>query len=320
MVKLQKNTSGAQDHFIVASLLIRNRINSIIVKGSIGRKKVIALTTDVKQFLENLLQGDNLENLILTQPEHLTSLISGISNHYPNFVIPNSDENLLLRNVFVNHGYNSDDFDKLEFIKRINVDTCPYCNRSYIYYLSRIGKIKPQIDHFYPTNLYPFLALTFYNLIPSCQTCNGFGAKEGNCPILNDMINPYLIENENFEFTYKIKHINFLNPLLDKNSVELLMRRKIEGNTKILKLDKLYQQHSDHLLELIIKSKVSYSDKYRAYLHSYQGLEFSNSEIDRMILGNYSDEADIHKRPLAKMYQDIGLSLGLIKRSNNGNN
>ncbi|SKC03342.1 hypothetical protein SAMN05421800_12243 [Chryseobacterium balustinum] len=28
------------------------------------------------------------------------------------------------------------------------------------------------------------------------------------------------------------------------------------------KLDQLYQQHSDHLLELIIKSNVSYSDEY----------------------------------------------------------
>ncbi|PJJ67342.1 hypothetical protein [Chryseobacterium geocarposphaerae] len=315
MVKLKKNTNGAQEHMVIASSLIRKRINSVISKGSIGRDKVIALTNDVKNFLENLLIGDKLENLILTQPEDLTSLIRGISINYPNFINPNSDENLLLRNVFVVHGYNHDDFDKLEFIKRINVDTCPYCNRSYIYYLSRVGKIKPQIDHFYPTNLYPFLALTFYNLIPSCQTCNGFGAKEGNCPILHDMINPYLIENEDFEFTYKIKHINFLNPLMDKNSVELLMRRKIDGNTKILKLDQLYQQHSDHLLELIIKSKVSYSDKYRTYLKSYAGLKFNNSEIDRMILGNYSEEDDIHKRPLSKLYQDIGLSLGLIKRS-----
>lgn len=314
MIKLQKNTKEAEDHYKLVSDLIKKRIDSVVIKKSIGRSPVISLTDEVQQFLEDLLVEKNLKNLILVEPENIHSLIKGISTHHPSFIVPESNENLILRNVFISHGYNHKNFDKLQFIKRIKLDTCPYCNRSYLYYLSRKGEIKPQIDHFFPTHIYPFLALAFYNLIPSCQTCNGFGAKEGHCPILSDLINPYLIENDNFQFTYKIKHINFLNPLYDKNSVELLMRHKLNGHTKIFKLDDLYQQHSDHLLELIIKSKVSYSDKYRSYLHSFNNLKFNDSEIDRMILGNYSDEADIHKRPLAKMYQDIGLALGLIKR------
>ena len=76
----------------------------------------------------------------------------------------------------------------------------------------------------------------------------------------------------------------------------------------------MYQQHTDHVLELIVKSKVAYSDKYRTYLHSFKGLEFSDAEIDRMILGNYTKEDEIHKRPLAKLYQDSGVEVGVIKR------
>ncbi|OFX75301.1 MAG: hypothetical protein A2X12_06150 [Bacteroidetes bacterium GWE2_29_8] len=312
MVKLQRNSTEAEKHLLIAKKLIEKRINSVLIGGSIGRNLVIALTPNVITFLKNLLNGDNLRKLILTSPEDLPSLITGISAAYPSFIVPNSNENRILRNVFISHGYEHKGFDKLEFIKRINIDTCPYCNRNYIYYLSKAGKIKPQIDHFYPTNIYPFLALTFYNLIPSCQTCNGFGAKEGNDPLQVNLINPYLIENQDFKFTYKINHINFLNPLLDKNSVEVKFRHQLAGHTNIFKLDKIYQQHSDHVLELVIKSKVAYSSKYRTYLHSYKGLKFNDAEIDRMILGNYSKEDEIHKRPLAKMYQDIGKELGLI--------
>jgi hypothetical protein len=314
MIKLQRNSTEAEKHFLIAKKLIEKRINSVLASNSIGRANVISLTPNITNYLTDLLNGDNLRRLIIASPENLPSLIAGISLSYPSFIVPNSDENLILRNVFISHGYEHQEFDKLEFIKRINIDTCPYCNRNYIYYLSKAGKIKPQIDHFYPTNIYPFLALTFYNLIPSCQTCNGFGAKEGNDPLLVNLVNPYLIENHNFKFTYKINHINFLNPLHDKNSVEVRFRHQLSGHTNIFKLDKLYQQHSDHVLELVIKSKVEYSNKYRTYLHSYKGLNFNDDEIDRMILGNYSKEDEIHKRPLAKMYQDIGIELGLIKR------
>lgn len=314
MIRLQKNNTEAHAHMLIAERLIRKRINSLLASGSIGRTSVIHLTPATTAYLTNLSIGHNLRNLILTSPENMPSLIAGISATYPDFVTPNSNENLILRNVFISHGYEHKEFDKLDFIKRINIDTCPYCNRSYIHYLTKNGKIKPQIDHFYPTNIYPFLALTFYNLIPSCQTCNGFGAKEGKDPLLVNLINPYLIENHNFKFTYKINHINFLNPLLDKNSVEVKFRHHLTGHLNVFKLDKLYQQHSDHVLELIVKSKVAYSDKYRTYLRSYKGLKFNDAEIDRMILGNYSKEDEIHKRPLTKMFQDIGIELGLIKR------
>ena len=180
--------------------------------------------------------------------------------------------------------------------------------------MSKTGNIKPQIDHFYPKSIYPFFAASFYNLVPSCQTCNGFGAKEEKDPTVEGLTNPYLLENDSFSFTYKIKTINFLDSLLDKSSVEVKFKNQLPGHLTVFKLDKLYEQHSDHVIELIIKSKIEYSKEYRSYLKSYRdkGLSFNDSEIDRMILGNYSKEGEIHKRPLAKLYQDIGKELGLI--------
>lgn len=266
----------------------------------------------MRPYLSSLLTGDNLKTLITADPSSFTSIISYIRLHNPDFIIPGTDDNMVLRNIFITSAYDKDEFSKPDFIKRIDLDTCPYCNRSYIYYLSDRYIIKPQLDHFYPKSIYPFFGVSYYNLIPCCQTCNGIGVKEENDPMDLDLISPYLLDNDHFKFTYRVRNINFLNPLTDKYSVEIRFQHAIAGHLNVFKLDLLYAQHTDHVLELIMKSKVEYSDRYRKYLRSYAGFKFSDKEIDRMILGNYSTAAEVHKRPLAKLYQDIGKQLGLI--------
>jgi hypothetical protein len=42
--------------------------------------------------------------------------------------------------------------------------------------LNKSKELMPEIDHFYPKDKYPFLAVSFFNLIPSCLTCNGLSA------------------------------------------------------------------------------------------------------------------------------------------------
>ncbi len=57
------------------------------------------------------------------------------------------------------------------FIQALNIDVCPYCNRQYIFTISK-GTGRPQIDHFYPQEEYPYLSCSLYNFIPSCAQCN----------------------------------------------------------------------------------------------------------------------------------------------------
>lgn len=52
---------------------------------------------------------------------------------------------------------------------------CPYCNADMVYTITcdDNGKTyKSAFDHFYPRSRYPFLGLSLYNLIPSCDRCN----------------------------------------------------------------------------------------------------------------------------------------------------
>ena len=57
------------------------------------------------------------------------------------------------------------------------VKFCPYCNAETVesFEFRRDGKLcvaKTAFDHFYPRARYPFLALSLYNLIPTCNRCN----------------------------------------------------------------------------------------------------------------------------------------------------
>lgn len=52
---------------------------------------------------------------------------------------------------------------------------CPYCQQSLavtIYRDNKSKSLRPTLDHYYPKHKYPYLALSLYNLIPSCHPCN----------------------------------------------------------------------------------------------------------------------------------------------------
>lgn len=314
MIKLYINSAVAEDHFKIVKPLVQKRIDSVLTTGYTTYNKVRRYpSNDLRDYLTLLRNDDELRTLVSAPPSAFEGIIDYMSGNLIGAITSGSDDNLVLWNIFISHSYNKKEFKKLDFIKRISLGTCPYCNRSYIYHLPEQYKVKPQLDHFYPQSIYPFFGVSFYNLIPCCQTCNGLDVKADNDPVSIGLINPYLLEEGQFEFTYKIVNINFMNPLADKTSVELRFKNAIRGHLNTFKLHLLYAQHADHVSELIIKSKVAYSERYREYLRTYTGFNLSNAEIDRLILGNYSTITDTHKRPLSKLYQDIGRKLGLIE-------
>ncbi len=315
MIPLQINNLFADAHYLAVKDDVLHHIDRVLRAGKIKKNKVdVNLSLDLRAYLTTLNDETNnsLKDLIVLNPDELFNYVSQQNNTHSSFINLTHDDNIILKNIFVNHGYEKG-LKKWDFINRIKVDTCPYCNRNYIYTTSRNKKIKPEIDHFYPKYKYPQLALSYYNLVPSCKSCNGFGAKEDKDPFTEDLINPYLLQMDDFVFTHKIKNIAIINPLVGKSDVEIHFKSALQGHLNVFNLKDLYELHHDHVLELIIKKRLKYSKKYRDYLSSYKGLQFSKSEIDRMILGNYTLEKEQHKRPLSKLYQDIGRELGLIK-------
>ena len=310
MIRIPQNNILAESHFNNIKEVIKNRITKITLQRNPRLKKnnvFIPLSESNKSKLIELLDDNVLNEIITCEPNQLRLILDKYESYNT------SDElSKFTYNIFVKHGY--DNIQKYDFIKNIGLNTCPYCNRSYIYTLNKNEKLKPEIDHFYPKDKYPILAVSYYNLIPSCPTCNGFGAKENNDPIDKELINPYEIQDDDFKFNVEINNINIVNPItnIDEDSVDISFSKGQDGNIKIFGLNELYKEHRDIVIELYVKSQLEYSKDYKNYLKSFDKLNFSNEEINRLIICNYSDNQDLHKRPLAKLMRDVAKQFELI--------
>ena len=65
-----------------------------------------------------------------------------------------------------------------DLVDKLNIKTCPYCNRQFIYTFNGRAPERPELDHFYPKANYPLFCLSFYNLIPACHSCNHVKSEE----------------------------------------------------------------------------------------------------------------------------------------------
>jgi len=231
----------------------------------------------------------------------------------------------IIKYIFIEKGYESiiSKSKKKEIayklVQSIGVNSCPYCNRNYISVISdtNIKKniTRPQLDHFFPKDTYPFLACSFYNLIPSCSTCNHM--KSNKNAYLENLVSPYEITNNTFKFSYTLNNTDILNIGIQesskydyKDSINIIFDKKNETNEKYFELEKLYnQEHRDVVIELLVK-KAYYP---QSYINELSNFGFGQDEIYRYLFSNYNQDDDLHKRPLSKLVRDISEELGLLK-------
>ncbi|MFD1604696.1 hypothetical protein ACFSJW_14895 [Flavobacterium artemisiae] len=213
------------------------------------------------------------------------------------------------------------------YIKASGIKTCVYCNAqltvvtSFSFYDKKEKKRKPKVlaklelDHFYSKSKYPFLCTSFYNLYPVCGNCNG--AKYNNT-INFELYTEDLNDLDKFKFWIDEKSI--LNYWLSLKNTDLKVHfESIDGSfefineyNKMFGIQGIYDTQIDIAEELVHKAKV-YNDIYKKSLvESFKTLFPDKSILDRLIVGNYADASDIHKRPMAKYSQDIAKQLNLI--------
>ena len=312
MLSLTSNQVLIEEHKNNFITILTKRIDRIISLGYLNKNGVkIYLSPYNESFLEFIQKETVLEKIIGASPLQLKAVIRWISIYYPDGKDKSKELYDFLYNIFVSSGYNK--IDKFEFMKNSGLKTCPYCNRNYIYTIDKNRNIKGEIDHFYPKDLYPILGVSYYNLIPSCQTCNGLNAKGNKDSYLERLKNPYEIEVDDIKFNFKINSSNIFNPLKDEESIDIYFEKELSAHNDFFSLDLLYKEHRDIVLELYLKAKHEYVQEYINYLYSYKGLEFSDEDIYRFITCGYINEEDLHKRPLSKLILDISEELGLLK-------
>jgi len=303
MVLINFNQKLYNKHIEKISIKLRENI-----KKSLTRYYRTSITL---KCLKYLAQNDVIENLLKADPKKLKLQIEYFQTNFPTSIKKGKELNKILRNEIFEKEYNNWSsrtiYGAYKFVEDLKLKTCPYCNRNYTFIVNeKDGKLRPEIDHFYPKSLYPFLAMSFYNLIPSCTICNHTKSdiqKDG-------LLNPYDIKNNSFKFTYTPKNIDFVNVKKEQYSFDNFEINIIgnDNNIKLFKLKELYTQHKDIVLELLIK-KAYYP---HSYIKELENFGFSENEIYRYLFSNYKKNEDLHKRPLSKLIKDISEELKLI--------
>ena len=217
--------------------------------------------------------------------------------------------------------------DKKELVRITGVTVCPYCNRNFINVTEEANT--SQLDHFFPKNEYPLLALCFYNLIPSCYGCNN---KKSTSKFYISPYDESITDiDELLKFSLNIKSADFINnsesiDIIIKDDIseeglkqleskdKLSVRQKLLKDKYVIDTRSLYKLHTDVIQELLWKQEV-YSNSYKIKLEEILATsdkKFSKYEIDRMIVGYYTDKENYGKRPLSKMVIDISKEIGLV--------
>jgi hypothetical protein len=272
------------------------------------------------QFVEN-----NLEKIITSPPHQLLDINKEIKKKWLSVdpCLKNLEANFkdLLEKVFDYEGFRNGNLlgsRNTLWFNSLNLKTCPYCNRNWISHVTNengIVKHYFDIDHYFPKYEYPWFALSFYNLIPSCTICNQRikGKKKLN---LLDHLHPYL---DDFDELVKFNvPTNSLDVFFDKNvkiELDIIPRpplinedenfKRAKNHYEFFNLKNLYEIHLDYVRELLQK-RIIYSKSYVELLKKdYEEIFSSPDEIPRMLFGNYVLPDQIHERPLAKLTKDL---------------
>ncbi|WP_145335716.1 hypothetical protein [Paenibacillus xylanexedens] len=284
---------------------------------------------------------NNFDELVTGKPEILRNLIVDLQRMGVNFDSKNSKNRKLYKDMvkvfnysdFVSRYPQTSEWGAYTFVSELGVNVCPYCNRQYIFTLcdSRTGRTRGSIDHFYKKSTYPYLALSFYNLIPSCKLCNSDlkGNKEFS---LDTHVHPFL-EGFGKDYTFSLKmrsgntlfngmgecQIDFLLGSGDEfdlefkcNTLDSKLESRLRNSAEVFKLNELYNMHKEYIVELIKKSVMYPDSKIDELFHQYQGKLFtSRIDVIQTLLSNYVQDKHLDKRILAKLSRDISEELGI---------
>ncbi|WP_102269604.1 hypothetical protein [Massilicoli timonensis] len=136
-------------------------------------------------------------------------------------------------------------FTRNEFVESLGVPVCPYCNRNFVN--SAKKRTMCDLDHFYNKDEYPLLAVSFYNLVPVCHSCNH---AKGTKNIDYSPHDKKYKTNDLVNFDFYLRSMNFLYNSKDIG-VEIEESKQFVRNIKVLKLSEVYQIHSDIVQDCI---------------------------------------------------------------------
>lgn len=196
---------------------------------------------------------------------------------------------------------------------RWNLKVCFYCNYTGTLTVEKDTneyKTYYDLDHVLPKSNYPFLAISFFNFIPCCASCNRNKSKK----IITNL-NPFFQYGESstdlnkvFGISTKSKIQFYINN--DKNFIEIEVNDIINNVAKtdlnkVVDLKLLYNTQKNEAEEILWKKKI-YTTKYKKSIcTNFKKLKLKDKDINRILWGTDLDENAINDKPLAKFKFDL---------------
>ena len=261
--------------------------------------------SEIKNELQHLMPKpqeiiDNLENIIIADINNIKTKYLNLLNYY------SKEERKKIENIFNYSSYRQND-KFMEYFKKLNIKSCPFCNNNYVYFYKKDAKkfnTIATLEHYYPKVTYPHLSLSFFNLIPSCSTCNS--KFKGSKKHVGKILHPYYEDfDSNAKFSVSVDKL-----AVDKD-IELEINLKsnddrCKQSIDRFQLDKIYKQHNDIAKEIWNKAQVYNESRIEElYDNFYKVLGYPKEDVKNMVFCNYLHKDDIHKRNHSKLTQDI---------------
>ena len=207
-----------------------------------------------------------------------------------------------------------------KYFKRIGIKSCVYCNSQLSITAVKskgVYSAKFDVDHYHSKDLYPFLSISLFNLYPACSSCNR--AKSNN-EIEFELYTNDVSKTIESNYKFKLSPYSKSKYLTTRESkdIDFTFSEPIYRNIAIKKFNEvfhiegIYETQDDLIEELIIKSQI-YNKSYLKTLKSnFSKLSLHPEFFKRTLVGNYTKDKDMHKRPMSKLVMDIAKDLGLI--------
>lgn len=207
-----------------------------------------------------------------------------------------------------------------KYFKKIGIKTCVYCNSQLTIVLMKSKTeidARLEVDHHYSKSEFPYLSISLFNLFPCCSSCN---KRKSSTPVNFNLYTDDILKLQKSGYNFNITRTSMCNFLLtkDEESIEINFNEPDGppiGNKSLqdaFSIKEIHETQKDIIAELIIKSQI-YNKSFKKILQkSFSNLSLNQNDFDRVIVGNYTQEKDIHKRPFSKMTMDIAKQLGLI--------
>ena len=261
-------------------------------------------------FFDNYI-NPNIDTILIGKPDKLWEL----SEKFDLCLRRNSDFRIAVEYVF-NYDYfrQNSIYTATDLALSLNIKVCPYCNRNYTSCVRmNDGKkvVRHAFDHYFDRGTHPLLAVSFYNLIPSCTTCNS-DIKHTASINLTNHLHPY-VDNCTSDYKFSYKYSNALEAEYGLKVSVKTVDPRIKNTMDCFAIEPVYNAHTDILRDLI-RTRNYFSDRYLDILSDnlLKGVIVSREEMYKIVFGAEYDTAKFLDKPFSKFKRDILEELGII--------